>query len=676
METNRESTSPSRNSPVSESSTGAAATSDAASSSQNDARSGATSSLLREEQDSVSRFMKDVLDRVNTTFQLDQFITNPDIDLNFQPTPSENAEIERFTSGSVSRSDMANDELSAVADTPEGWLTPSISQIKPEPIDAPSTSKFPKSPECVVIDDSSDTESDFDTGLSDWQPIKTKLWHRNIDAENSDTSDSDTATPPPPEPLRLLEYDTFDTFDTSPKRLSPNVSDKQEKRPSKDRGKDNPRKSRAKNRSDSTKRGRDDKTIRKTRPAKRPRSNDESNSPVRARNIKKEREHGRPDATRQAGNDDSDRHGTGSRHPSVKEEKAVRARKIKRERLESAVDAESSSSSDNECSCSMCSGSSGSSSDSDDSDAGRGRPKSPVEPASGALSLSDDENATGAPCPTPVGKGRKHRAPGIASEKIRTLMISKKLVHEPPFQTKRGRVRLEHTDRIFRKTHRALEYKNLPFKCPSTVSVLENAMHYCRQLRVTTRMIMINFTRGSDIKAQIDRMRTHLGAIVNLTISAPFTMEHTYARPHKKETVNRVIEACNGTARDVWKLKERHTHSFSPRASDYRTMVVYAATPCDFMAALKICLAVSNKYPRQVCVRTCTVDGGCNPLPIYDTASEEYEACQFDVSSDEGCVSSATSARNAPGIENAADTAAAPEAGASTSASRGTDCSK
>ncbi|AGE11583.1 GP123 [Caviid betaherpesvirus 2] len=115
METNRESTSPSRNSPVSESSTGAAATSDAASSSQNDARSGATSSLLREEQDSVSRFMKDVLDRVNTTFQLDQFITNPDIDLNFQPTPSENAEIERFTSGSVSRSDMANDELSAVA---------------------------------------------------------------------------------------------------------------------------------------------------------------------------------------------------------------------------------------------------------------------------------------------------------------------------------------------------------------------------------------------------------------------------------------------------------------------------------------------------------------------------------------------------------------------------------
>lgn len=78
-------------------------------------RSNATPSLLRDEYESVSTFMKDVLERVNNTFDLDQFVTNPDIDLNFQPTPSENAEIESFTSGSVSRGDMSNDRLSAVA---------------------------------------------------------------------------------------------------------------------------------------------------------------------------------------------------------------------------------------------------------------------------------------------------------------------------------------------------------------------------------------------------------------------------------------------------------------------------------------------------------------------------------------------------------------------------------
>lgn len=140
----------------------------------------------------------------------------------------------------------------------------------------------------------------------------------------------------------------------------------------------------------------------------------------------------------------------------------------------------------------------------------------------------------------------------------------------------------------------------------------------------------MSYTRTFNIRSEVERVRSRLGRMVNLSISVPATMEHTLPKIHSQETVEKVQRLCSMTPKDVWEADLSHTHQYCPRASDVRTIVVHAATPCDFLAATKECLFLVQKYPKQVCVRVCTVQGGANPLPIYDAASRQYTSCQFE----------------------------------------------
>lgn len=234
-----------------------------------------------------------------------------------------------------------------------------------------------------------------------------------------------------------------------------------------------------------------------------------------------------------------------------------------------------------------------------------------------------------------VHKPNKRKTPrpiSFETERIRNIMKHHIDFETPEVQTKRGRVKQHDLTRIFRPTNRSLEYKNLPFRSQPIQTVLEQTMKYCRDMNVTSKMIILSYTRTQEVKRAVEAARAKLGSMVNLSISCPFVMEHTVPKSHSRSTVERVSAACAATPKAVWDLDEHHTHSFCPRASDFRTIVIQAATPCDFIAAIKICLLLVDDYPKQICVRTCSIDGGTNVLPIYDAASHSYAMHQFDKS--------------------------------------------
>lgn len=236
--------------------------------------------------------------------------------------------------------------------------------------------------------------------------------------------------------------------------------------------------------------------------------------------------------------------------------------------------------------------------------------------------------ATAAPC---AKLYKQKRAKGsFETERLRNILKSQGMFTKPKVEAKRGRVKFDDMSRIFRATHRALEYKNIPFQSPPIHNVLETTMRYCGEMNVSNRLIMLSYTRTYNVRNAVEAVRAKLGSTVNLSVSCPFTMEHTLPKIHSPETVERISEACRGTAKEAWNRAEEHTHSYCPRASDYRTIIIHAATPCEYLSAVKSCLSLVQQFPKQVSVRTCTVDNGTNPLPIYDAATESYMTCQFD----------------------------------------------
>ncbi|AFK83961.1 B122 [miniopterid betaherpesvirus 1] len=257
-----------------------------------------------------------------------------------------------------------------------------------------------------------------------------------------------------------------------------------------------------------------------------------------------------------------------------------------------------------------------------------------------------DDTANGANVAGPVKKAPKRGRASFEQEKLRNLMKGQCAFADPEVQTKRGRVRVDDMNRIFRRTHRALEYKNIPFTAPPIHTVLENTMRYCSEMNVTNRLLMLSYTRTYHIRTAVETARAMLGSMVNLSISAPVTMEHTLPKIHDPDTVERVSEVCRNTPKQAWELTETHTHNFCPRASDFRTIIIHAATPCDYLAAAKVCLSLVQKFPKQVCVRTCTMDNGGNFLPIYDAASEQYMTCQFGAQHDACAEQPSTTDRN------------------------------
>lgn len=226
---------------------------------------------------------------------------------------------------------------------------------------------------------------------------------------------------------------------------------------------------------------------------------------------------------------------------------------------------------------------------------------------------------------------KKVKATQEGAEKLRNVLKGPGVLYaDQMMKSKRGRVKTRDVERIFRKTRRALEYKSLPFPRPPIQNVLDRAMQHCRELDVQNKMITMSYTRTFVVKSAVEHARSDLARIPNLSISSPVTMEHTYPWSYSPKVVESVSELCHGTAKELWTANFTHRHKFCPRGSDIRHMWIHAATPLDYLAALKVCLALVQTFPKEVCVRTATVDYGCNPLPIYNTASNRYVSCQFD----------------------------------------------
>lgn len=214
--------------------------------------------------------------------------------------------------------------------------------------------------------------------------------------------------------------------------------------------------------------------------------------------------------------------------------------------------------------------------------------------------------------------------------KIRDMMRKGVGGFVAPNAHRRGRIRDEDDEGKSKLTPRALEYKNLPFRPQPIQHVMGTAIRYCKEGTIHDKLMLMYYTRGQDVRRAVDIARSQLGMMVNLSISTPYLIEHTMPKNHSKETVRRVSEACSEGIQAVWDLNEEHTHDCVPRCSDYRTVILQAATPCDFLGALKICLQLAQDFPRQVCVRLCSIEGGLNPLPIYDAVVTNYANNQFE----------------------------------------------
>lgn len=177
---------------------------------------------------------------------------------------------------------------------------------------------------------------------------------------------------------------------------------------------------------------------------------------------------------------------------------------------------------------------------------------------------------------------------------------------------------------------RALEYKNLPFRSMPIQHLMGRAVKLCREGTIHDTVLMMHYTRSQEVRRAVEATRERILGIVNVSVSCPFLTQHTKPRNHSTETVEAVSEALAGGSRAAWMLDEEHTHDNATRTSDYRTMLIQAATPCDFICVTRICLELAQAFPKQICLRLCTMDGGMNPLPIYEEVVADYANRQFE----------------------------------------------
>lgn len=177
---------------------------------------------------------------------------------------------------------------------------------------------------------------------------------------------------------------------------------------------------------------------------------------------------------------------------------------------------------------------------------------------------------------------------------------------------------------------RALEYKNLPFRTVPIQNLMGRAVKLCREGTIHDTIIMMHYTRSQEVRRAVEATRERILRVVNVSMSCPFLTQHTKPKNHSTETVETVSEALAGGSRSAWMLDEEHIHNNATRTSDYRTILIQAATPCDFICVMKMCLELAQTFSKQVCLRLCTMDCGMNPLPIYEEVVADYASRQFE----------------------------------------------
>ncbi|QQL10261.1 Ja156 [Japanese cytomegalovirus] len=291
------------------------------------------------------------------------------------------------------------------------------------------------------------------------------------------------------------------------------------------------------------------------------------------------------------------------------------------------MDSSSSSSSDSEC-CDECAS----------------------DHFSSASTITSPVSPIHTPPPAPVvpstSKGKTPKAPRTKStkrltpldcERVRSVMKEKagSVFKNPTVETKRGRVKADEVSRMFRMTTRSLEYKNLPFLPTNVHQVMAEAVNVCKSMQVNNRGIMVTYTRTHEVKEAVDLARVKLGKIPNLSISTPFLVEHTMPNIYSAEVVRKTAEACCSGIKQAWDLKAVQPHDMCPRSSDYRNMIVHAATPVDFLGALQVLVPAVQRFPKQVAIRIFTGENSSSfMLPIYDQAAKMYAVGQFEETKD------------------------------------------
>ncbi|APT40374.1 Rh156 [macacine betaherpesvirus 3] len=292
------------------------------------------------------------------------------------------------------------------------------------------------------------------------------------------------------------------------------------------------------------------------------------------------------------------------------------------------MDSSSSSSSDSEC-CDECAG----------------------DHFSSASTITSPVSPIHTPPPAPMipstSKGKTPKAPRTKStkrltpldcERVRSAMKEKAgtVFKNPTVETKRGRVRADEVSRMFRATTRSLEYKNLPFLTTNVHQLMAEAVNACKTMQVNHRGIMVTYTRTHEVKEAVDVARVKLGKIPNLSISTPFLVEHTMPNVYPAEVVRKTAEACASGIKQAWDLKAVQPHDMCPRSSDYRNMIVHAATPVDFLGSLQVLVPLVQRFPKQVAIRIFTNENSNSfMLPIYDQAAKMYAVGQFEETKDE-----------------------------------------
>lgn len=221
---------------------------------------------------------------------------------------------------------------------------------------------------------------------------------------------------------------------------------------------------------------------------------------------------------------------------------------------------------------------------------------------------------------------------GKRSRMIRDMMCSDSGGYVAPNARKRSRVS-ENPDKKY--PARALEYKNLPFRQQSKGYLMTKVIEHCKNGNVFNCMLMLMYSRSQSIRDAVDSLRAKLGFLPNISVSCPFVTEHTKPMKTPPTVVAQTNEACASGSGTVWAMKEAQFHDCSPRTTDYRTMIIQAATPTELIRASRKCMILADRYPRQVCLRLCNIVGEFSPLPIYDDVVKHYNNCLFNNDKDD-----------------------------------------
>ncbi|AWV68552.1 M122/m123 ie3 protein [Murid betaherpesvirus 1] len=251
-------------------------------------------------------------------------------------------------------------------------------------------------------------------------------------------------------------------------------------------------------------------------------------------------------------------------------------------------------------------------------------------PSSGSNSNKHSSSSGGSTSSSSHKKQQQQQAPSkkpvsSGSDKIRDMVDRTAGGYVAPNAHKKCR-----EDKSRKYPARALEYKNLPFRPQSPQYLLGKAIQFCKEETVHDKFIMLFYTRSQDVRKAVDETRARMGMRPNLSISCPFMTEHTKPINHSRETIDRTSAACTAGTQAVWDMEERRGQKCVPRTSDYRSMIIQAANPPDFLGAVKTCLHLSQVFPKQVCMRLCSITGGLNPLPIYEETVNSYVNAQFE----------------------------------------------